>query len=90
MMQSYKEKKFEDALAALMSSQAIVCQGNQKLFGHMIERVAAALGFTIAMASGGDGKTISTMISGAEAYALEEAVNKSEFARLINSAGVLK
>jgi len=43
----------------------------------MIECISAALGMSIAIASRGDPKMIDTLMSGAEAYALEEAVERS-------------
>ena len=40
----------------------------------MIERLGAALGLTVAVASNGNGATIDTLIEGVTDYAHEEAV----------------
>lgn len=74
---------FSDKLAALTSAEAVACPGNPERFGAMIERLCAATGFTIAMASGGDAKTISNMVHGAEGYIMEEVVQKSRVAQFM-------
>ena len=82
--QSKTQDEFAAQLASLISKEAVSCKGNSARFGHMIERVASALGFTIAIASGGDGATISRLMAGAESYAMEEAVHKSRIAKMMS------
>lgn len=72
---------FADKLAALVALSAK--EGDAEHMGMMIERLAAALGFTIALASRGNGEAIDRMIAGAEAYAHAEAVSKAPFARFM-------
>lgn len=72
---------FASKLASLVSMSAK--DGDADHMGMMIERLAAALGFTIAIAARGDGDAIDTMIAGAEAYAHAEAVEKAPLARFM-------
>ncbi len=74
---------FADKLAALTSREAADANGDPERMGVMIERLATALGFTIALAARGDANTISVLISGAEAYAFEEAVEKAPFVKMM-------
>ena len=74
---------FTDQLANLVSQEAAAAKSDADRMGVMIERLAAALGFTIALASHGDGKAIDTFIMGATSYAHEEAVEKSKFAKFM-------
>lgn len=74
---------FADKLAALTAAEGAACKGDPDRMGVMIERLAAALGFTIAIASRGDPKFIDEMMAGAEAYAHAEAVDKAPFAQLM-------
>lgn len=80
-METGERANFADKLAALVSCSAK--EGDAEHMGMMIERLAAALGFTIALASRGDAETIDRMIAGAESYAHAEAVHKAPFARFI-------
>ena len=75
---------FDDQLSHLISEEAAAAHNDADRLGAMIERMARALGFTIAIASRGDGKTIDTMIEGATAYAHEEAVDKSRFGQFMS------
>ena len=52
--------------------------------GALIERLARALGFTIAVAANGNKQAVEELLSGAEAYALEEAVEKAKFVEFMN------
>lgn len=75
---------FEDQLQSLCAHHATKADADE--FGVMIERLAAALGFTIAIAARGDPEAINTMIEGATAHALSEAAHKAPFARMVRSA----
>jgi hypothetical protein len=77
------EADFASKLAVLTSAEAAAASLNPDRMGVIIERLAAALGFTIAMAAQGDRDGIDTMIAGAEAYAHQEAVHKAAFARFM-------
>lgn len=81
------EKTFAADLASLVARQSYKAKGNPDAFAEIIERLAAALGFTIALAAEGDAKTIDRMLAGAEAYALSEAIDK---APLIAVAALLR
>ena len=73
---------FSDKLAVLVSMSAK--EADAEHMGMMIERLAAALGFTIALAAHGDGKAIDQLLAGAEGYAHREAVEKAPFARFMS------
>lgn len=75
---------FSAKLIALTSKEAADTHGSSERFGAMIENLSRALGFTIAMASGGNGKIIDNMIFGAEGYAHSEAVSKAPIAKFMN------
>lgn len=79
------EPDFTYKLAALTSSEAAVAHGDPDRLGVMIERLAAALGFTVAMAAGGDPKTMETLLTGAESYAHGEAVAKAPMGRFMHA-----
>lgn len=74
------DKPFADALASLTSKEMTQARGDQDREADAIERLARALGLSIAMAAGGDPKAIDTMIEGATAYAHEEAVSAAPLA----------
>lgn len=76
---------FADRLAALVSKEASAASRDPERMGAMIERLACALGFTAALAAGGDGPTIDRLLSGAEGYAHEEAVSKAPIAKFMRS-----
>ena len=52
--------------------------------GALIERLARALGFSIAVAANGNKQVVEKLLSGAEAYAMEEAVEKAKFVAFMN------
>lgn len=74
---------FPDELAALIARRAHQSKGNPDMFAETIERLAAALGFTIALAADGDAEAIDNLMVGAEAYAHSEAVDKAPLAQLM-------
>lgn len=76
------DRPFADALASLTSKEMTQARGDHDREADAIERLARTLGFAIAMAAGGDPKTIDTMIEGATAYAHEEAVSSAPLAEL--------
>ncbi len=77
---------FGDKLSALCSLEMARARRGEADFGAMIERLAATLGFTIAMAARGDGEAIDQLLAGAEGYAHSEAVARAPFARMIAAA----
>jgi hypothetical protein len=74
---------FTDKLAVLTSAEMVDARNDSDRMGVMIERLAAALGFTIAIAARGDPSGIDEMMAGAEAYAHQEAVDKARVARFM-------
>jgi phosphopantothenate synthetase len=76
-------RTFADDLARLTSREVAAAKGDPERLANMIERLAAALGFTVAIAAGGKGEAIDTMLAGAEAYAHAEAVDRAAIASLL-------
>lgn len=74
---------FTDKLAFLVAFEMEGAKGDPDRMGIMIERLAAALGFTVAIAAHGDGETIDRLLTGAEGYAHAEAVDKARLARFM-------
>lgn len=77
---------FTDDLAKLVSVEAAASRGNPERLAVMIERLSAALGMTIALATRGDPRGIDEMIEGATAFAHGEAVEKARVVRLMLGA----
>lgn len=77
------EPTFTDALGVLCSKELTQADGNAERMGVMIERLAAALGFTIAIAARGRPDGIDEMMQGAEGYAHRAAVEKAPLARFM-------
>lgn len=77
------EEVFSDKLSALLASEAARARRNPGRYASMIEQISRGLGFTVAMAAGGDGAKIDELLTGAEAYAHAEAVEKAEIALLM-------
>jgi hypothetical protein len=79
-----KMSEFSDKLFSLTSKEMADAKKNKdsERIGEMLEYLARALGFSIAVAANGNGKAIDEMIEGATAYAHSEAVEKSKFARI--------
>lgn len=74
---------FTNNLQKLVSETINLNHRNKENMAEIIENLAGALGFTIAMASDGDGKTIDTMIEGATNYAHYEAVEKAKIVKAL-------
>lgn len=74
---------FTDELAKLTSIEAAASKGDPERLALMIERLSAALGMTIALATRGDPRGIDEMIEGATAFAHGEAVEKARVFRLM-------
>lgn len=72
---------FADELHKLTSREAVAAQNDPERIAFMFERLAAALGFTAAIACRGDARAIDQMLAGAEAYAHAEAVEKAPLIR---------
>jgi len=77
---------FGDQLAALTAKESAAAMGDNERLGEMVERLASALGFTIAIACRGDGAVIDEMMAGAEAHAHAEAVERAPLIRLLSLA----
>lgn len=77
------EPTFTEALSVLCSKELSKAEGDADRMGVMIERLAAALGFTIAIAARGRADGIDMMMEGAEGYAHREAVAKAPLARFM-------
>jgi hypothetical protein len=77
---------FPNELAYLVAKESAASRRDTARIVEMIERLAAALGMTIAIASHGDPQKIETPIAGAEAYAMEEAVGRSKLLRILGGA----
>lgn len=78
---------FEDALARLVSVEAVQARQDPARMSNMIERLGAAIGLTVAVASKGKGATIDALIEGVTAYAHEEAVRN---VGILKAAGMQK
>lgn len=74
---------FADRLAGLLAREQAAARGDTERMGEMIERLAAGLGFTIALAADGDRQGIDQLFIGAEAYAHQEAVDKAPLAQML-------
>jgi hypothetical protein len=77
---------FPNELADLVAKEVSAARRDTARMVEIIERLSAALGMTIAIASHGDPKMIETLIAGAEAYAMEEAVSRSKLLRILGGA----
>ena len=74
---------FADDLAKLVSKEAAAGKNDPDRMAAMVERLAAALGFTVALACRGDPRAVDEMLAGADAHAHAEAVEKSTLFRLM-------
>jgi len=74
---------FIETVQALAAKEAAQAHGDADRLGAMVEGLARALGFTVAIACRGDAKAIDEMMTGAEAYAHAEAVEKAPFGRFM-------
>lgn len=74
---------FADKLAQLVSREQALARGDNERMVNLIERLAASLGFTIALAANGQPEAIDQLFVGAEAYAHEEAVQRAPFAQML-------
>lgn len=77
---------FETALQALVSREASAAHGDADRMGAMIELQARALGFTVALASGGSPAGIDAFMPGVEGYIHGEAVQKAPLVRFMTEA----
>ena len=78
---------FEEQLATLVSRAVADAQHDAETLGQIVERLAASLGFTVAIAVRGDGAAIDRMMEAASVYALEEAARRAPLARAIAARG---
>lgn len=78
---------FADKLAALLSGETQRCRGAPERYAALIERLAASLGFAVAMAAKGDPQMIDTLMTGAEAHAHQEAVDRAPIGKALARLG---
>lgn len=78
------QDRFASKLAALVSMEVAAAHGDADRIGWVIERLAVALGFSVALAARGDPATIDALMTGAEAHAHAEAVQRGPFARIMH------
>lgn len=83
-MSSEDQDIFGDRLSALVSKEAAQARGDANRMGAMVERLARALGFTVAIACRGNAAAIDEMMTGAEGYAHAEAVDKARLVVMMN------
>lgn len=81
------EQEYADRLG-LLNSEALVANRSVEFAAAMIERLANALGFTVAIAANGDPKAINTMMEGAVAHAMERAVDFAPTGRFMQHTTV--
>lgn len=74
---------FEDELATLARREFFAAKGDPERIAAMIERLMHTAGFTIAMATDGDAKAMSTLLIGAEAHLNECAADSALMAQLL-------
>lgn len=72
---------FAENVAKLVAGEMTLAKGNPDRMASMIERLAAMLGFTVALAAEGDPRTIDTLLAEADAQAHEEAVARAPIGR---------
>lgn len=72
---------FQHRLISMVSKHAV--GADEQRYAEIMEALAKALGFTVALAAHGDGKTIDILMTGIEAYAHQEAVEKARAAELM-------
>jgi hypothetical protein len=68
---------FKNELASLIAAEAVASRFDPERMSILIERLAVVLGLVVTIAADGDPELIDTLIAGAEARALEEAVARS-------------
>lgn len=68
---------FDQTFARLISAEAVKARMDPERMSALIERLAATLGLTIAVACRGDGTKLDVLLEGATAYAYQEAVRNS-------------
>lgn len=74
---------FGDELASLCRREFMAAKGDHERVASMLERLMHSAGFTIAMATGGDTKSMSTFLIGAEALLNEYAAEQADMARFL-------
>lgn len=74
---------FATSIQSLLAKEAAEAVRNHERMGAMVEVVARALGFTVAMCARGNAEAIDEIMIGADAYAHSEAVDKAHLARFM-------
>lgn len=78
-----EEPDFGERLSALCAAELTHARRDHERAGAMVERLAAALGMSVAVLARGNPKVIDEMLAGADGYAHAEAVEKAPFARFM-------
>lgn len=78
---------FGEALARVTSAELPHARRNPDRLAAMIERLAHALGMTIAVGSGGESSQAATLIDGAQNYLDETVADLLPMGRLIRGPG---
>lgn len=83
--------EFGDKLNALVSLEMArgTVHDPEKMSG-ILESLASALGFSAALAGGGDTARISHLLEGVTAYVFEVATERAPLAKMITTAKVMK
>lgn len=81
---------FDDKLAHLVTKEITQSLNDPEKMAMIVERLAAGLGFAIALAAKGDAKTIETLLMGAENHVAEVAADRAPSAKLISEFLVKK
>ena len=77
---------FATKLDVLTSAELSAGRCDPERLSDMIEKLSRSLGFTIAVAAGGDPRGIDTLAIGCSEYVHGEAVSKAPMARVLTSA----
>lgn len=76
-------RDFEDELATMARREFPAAKDDPERLASMIARLMHTAGFTIAMATDGDAKAMSTLLIGAEAHLTESAAENAPVAQLL-------
>lgn len=74
---------FADNLSKLIIAESVAAAGNAERSAEMLERLGAAVGMAVAIAAQGDRKAIDELMTGLEAYALQEAARQAPLAFMV-------
>lgn len=75
--------QFPAALASMLAKEATAAKDDPDRMGEMVEAIARGLGFTVAILARGNPAMIDEVMTGADAHAHAEAVDKAPIIRLM-------